>query len=258
MGTSLLSFCFDVLTVEPLLAGQKYMKAELPTILVSTPSSLLSLLQQRKATMPPLAEVLKVLVVDEADLMFSFGYEGDMRSLSSLLPSTYQAMLVSATLSEEVEQLKGLMLHKPVVLRLEEPRMTGKLTQFYYPCHKSDKYLILYTLLKLQLVQGKLLMFVKNIDAAYRMKIFLERFSINSAVLNAELPHATRQNIIQAFNQSLVELLIATDSGFRDDSLADDAGDAHAEICEEDEAEEEDEDKPKKRKLKKKLKKKGA
>merc|ERR1712087_587017 len=117
---------------------------------------------------------------------------------------------------------------------------------------------VLYTLLKLQLVQGKILMFVRNIDQAYRMKIFLERFSINSAVLNAELPHATRQNIIQAFNQSLVELLIATDSGFRDDSLADDEGDARAELCEEDEAEEGDEDKPKKRKLKKKLKKKGA
>merc|ERR1711862_853443 len=72
-----------------------------------------------------------------------------------------------------------------------------------------------YTLLKLQLVQGKILMFVANIDQAYRMKIFLERFSINSAVLNAELPHASRQNIIQAFNQSLVELLIATDAGFQ-------------------------------------------
>merc|ERR1740121_3535332 len=107
-------------------------------------------------------------------------------------------------------------------------------------------YLLLYTLLKLRLVQGKTLLFVNSIDAAYKLKILLERFSINSMVLNAELPHASRQNIIQAFNQSLVELLIATDSGFRDGSLADDAGDAHAEICEEEEAEEEDEDKPKK------------
>merc|ERR1712039_442127 len=147
--------------------------------------------------------------------MFSFGYEEDMRSLCALMPSAYQAMLVSATLSEEVEQLKGLMLHKPVLLKLEEPRVTAKLSQFYFVCHKTDKYLILYTLLKLQLVSGKTLMFVNSIEAAYRMKIFLERFSINSAVLNSELPHATRQNIIQAFNQSLVELLIATDSGFQ-------------------------------------------
>lgn len=212
--TALLTFCYEQLTVEPLLTGQKYMKAELPTMLVTTPSSAMALLQQRQGSMLPLAETLKVLVVDEADLMFSFGYEADMRSLCAVLPATYQALLLSATLSEEVEQLKGLMLHKPVTLKLEEPRVTGKLSQFYLVCHRTDKYLILYTLLKLQLVHGKTLMFVKSIDAAYRVKIVLERFSINSAVLNAELPHASRQNIIQAFNQGLVELLIATDEGF--------------------------------------------
>merc|ERR1712039_22139 len=107
--------------------------------------------------------------------MFSFGYEEDMRALCAVMPSTYQAMLFSATLGEEIEELKGLMLHKPVVLKLEEPRVTGKLSQFYLRCHKDDKYLILYTLLKLQLVQGKTLMFVKSIDAAYRMKMVLER-----------------------------------------------------------------------------------
>jgi len=212
--SALLAFCYEVLTVEPLLSGQKYLKAELPTMLVTTPSSLLALTKQRHGSMRPLSETLRIFVVDEADLMFSFGYEEDVKSLCAVMPSTYQAILVSATLSEEVEQLKGLMLHKPVVLKLEEPRVTGKLSQFYLVCHNDDKYLILYTLLKLELVQGKTLMFVGSIDAAYKMKIFLERFSINSAVLNAELPHASRQNIIQAFNQGVVSLLIATDKGF--------------------------------------------
>merc|ERR1719238_650759 len=191
--------------------------------------------------MQPLANTLKTLIIDEADLMFSFGYEDDMRALCALMPSTYQAMLFSATLSEEVELLKGLMLHKPVVLKLEEPRVTGKLSQFYLRCHQDDKYLILYTLLKLQLISGKTLLFVKSVEAAYRMKILLERFSINCAVLNAELPHASRQDIIQAFNQSLVELLVATNSGFHeapddeDDEEDDDLDDRIDEDAEEDE-----------------------
>lgn len=223
--SSLLTFCFEVLTVEPLLSGQKYLKAELPSILVTTPSSLVALLKQRQPAIRPLAETLKVLIVDEADLMFSFGYESDMKALCAMMPSTYQAVLVSATLSEEVEQMRGLMLHKPVVLKLEEPRVTGKLSQFYFPCHKEDKYLILYTLLKLQLVQGKTLMFVRSVEEAYRMRIFLERFSINSAVMNSELPHASRQNIIQAFNGGVVDLLIATDEGLKKDFNADEGED---------------------------------
>lgn len=239
---SLLAFCFDVISAAALLSGEKYMKAELPTVLVTTPSSVISLVKQRKNTMQPLANTLKTLIIDEADLMFSFGYEEDMRALCALLPSTYQAMLFSATLSEEVEQLKGLMLHKPVVLKLEEPRVTGKLSQFYLRCHKDDKYLILYTLLKLQLVSGKTLMFVKSVEAAYKMKILLERFSINCAVLNSELPHNTRQDIIQAFNQSLVELLVATDSGLTDES--DEEDDREGEDEEDEEEEEEAEPTP--------------
>lgn len=254
--TQLLAFSFDVLTAEPLLSGQKYAKAELPSILVTTPSALMALLNQKRGSMPPLAELLKVFVVDEADLMFSFGYEDDMRALCVLLPATYQAMLVSATLSEEVEQLKGLMLHKPVILKLEEPRVTGQLSQFYFVCKKGDKYLILYALLKLQLLQGKKLMFVKNIDSAYRMKIFLERFSINSAVLNAELTHSSRQNIIQAFNQGVVDLLIATDAGLIDDSPQE-SYDAQAEE-EYDEEEEEEPPEPDPPVPKKKLKRRRA
>eukprot|EP00928_Gymnodinium_smaydae_P070226 TRINITY_DN54117_c0_g1_i1.p1 TRINITY_DN54117_c0_g1~~TRINITY_DN54117_c0_g1_i1.p1 ORF type:complete len:728 (-),score=214.71 TRINITY_DN54117_c0_g1_i1:35-2149(-) len=237
--TALTSFCFDTITAEPLMSGQKYLKAELPSILVTTPSSVLALAKQRRSGgggMRPIAETLEALVVDEADLMFSFGYEEDMRALCALLPSKYQAVLVSATLSDEVQQLKGLMLHKPVVLKLEEPRVTGKLSQFYLACHKEDKYLIMYTLLKLQLISGKILVFVKSVEAAYRVKIFLERFSINSAVLNAELPHASRQNIIQAFNQGLVELLIATDRGFAGGEPAPEA-DAEEEDDEDDDEE---------------------
>eukprot|EP00927_Polykrikos_kofoidii_P006240 TRINITY_DN12537_c1_g1_i1.p1 TRINITY_DN12537_c1_g1~~TRINITY_DN12537_c1_g1_i1.p1 ORF type:complete len:735 (-),score=185.10 TRINITY_DN12537_c1_g1_i1:108-2312(-) len=244
--SAVLSFCFDMLSVEPLISGKKYMKAELPSMLVTTPSSILALVKQRKGSMRPLSETLQCLVADEADLMFSFGYEDDMRALCALMPSTYQAILVSATLSEEVEQLKGLMLHKPVILKLEEPRVTGKLAQFYFVCHKQDKYLVLYTLLKLKLVSGKTLLFVKNVDEAYKLRIFLERFSINSAVLNGELPHASRQNIIQSFNQGLVELLIATDKGFQG-GIVDEGSEtkepvATAEVEEEEENEQEEEE----------------
>lgn len=244
--TSLLSFCFDVLTVDILLSGDKYSKAELPVMLVTTPSSLLALVKQREArgAMKPLSETLKVLILDEADLMFSYGYEEDVKALCALMPPKYQAMLVSATLSEEVEQLKGLMLHKPVVLKLEEPRVTGKLTQFYFVCHKTDKYLIIYTLLKLQLIQGKTLIFVQSVEAAYRLKILLERFSINSAVLNSELPHASRQNIIDSFNQGAVELLVATDEGLggNEEEVAEGEDDEMEEDEEEEEEEEECED----------------
>jgi len=80
---------------------------------------------------------------------------------------------------------------------------------------------------------------VKSIDGAYRLKILLERFSINAVVLNSELPHASRQNILDTFNQGLVELLIATDEGL---GVADDEAEEDEDDFEEGEEEEMEDD----------------
>merc|ERR1712137_1403966 len=173
--------------------------------------------------------------------MFSFGYEEDMRKLCAMLPATLQVMLASATLSEEVNDLKGLMLHKPVVLKLEEPRTMGKLSQFYYPCEEEEKFLILYTLVKLNLLEGKTLMFVKTLDHGYKLKIFLERFGINALIMNSELPHASRQHILDAFNQNVVGLLIAAEALIVDRVNEEIDGGANLNQVSEDESTDEDE-----------------
>jgi len=211
--SSLLTFCFDVLSADYLLPGQKYRKAELPSILVSSPSSIVALLKERNVKLTS----LRMLVIDEADLLFSFGYEEDMRSLALELPTTYQAMLCSATLSTEVDELKGLVLHKPTVLEIGKDEEKGKLAQFYYPCQQSEKFLVLYALIKMRLLQGKTLMFVDNITRGYEIKLFLERFAINCSLLNSELSWEARQGVIQAFNQNIVDLCIATDDGMDND-----------------------------------------
>jgi ATP-dependent RNA helicase DDX56/DBP9 len=41
-----------------------------------------------------------MLVMDEADLLFSYGYEENIRSLLPHLPPIFQAVLLSATLSD--------------------------------------------------------------------------------------------------------------------------------------------------------------
>lgn len=64
------------------------------------PSLLLSPLPQNLL----LRDSLEQLVMDEADLLFSYGYEDNIRALLLHLPPIYQTTLLSATLSE-VDQL---------------------------------------------------------------------------------------------------------------------------------------------------------
>lgn len=149
----------------------------------------------------------------------SFGYSRDIQTIVKALPTICQGFLLSATLSEELDQLKKIVLHSPAILKLEEEdelqlqngKAVGSLMQFYLRLPKKDKFLVIYVFLKLGLLQGKGLFFVNSTDGGYRLKLFLEQFHIRSAVLNAELPARSRMSILDQFNAGNFDYLIATD-----------------------------------------------
>uniref|UniRef100_A0A8C7L7X7 Probable ATP-dependent RNA helicase DDX56 n=1 Tax=Oncorhynchus kisutch TaxID=8019 RepID=A0A8C7L7X7_ONCKI len=192
------------------LSAQRPILMEKPDVVVGTPSRVLAHLSAQSLD---LQSSLETLVIDEADLLFSFGFEADLKSLLCHLPKIYQSFLMSATLSEDVQALKELLLHNPVILKLQGSQLpdSSQLQQYSVQCEEEDKFLLIYTLLKLHLVQGKTLVFVGAVERCYRLKLFLEQFSIPTCVLNSELPVHSRCHIITQFNQGFYDYIIATD-----------------------------------------------
>lgn len=117
---------------------------EKPDVVVGTPSRVRAHVKAQNL----LLDALEMFVVDEADLLFSFGFEADLKDLiwwvfyifsfifcsvhngscenvfkhdfgflHSHLPKIYQAFLMSATLNDDVQVLKELVLHNPVSMR---------------------------------------------------------------------------------------------------------------------------------------------
>ncbi|MED6268688.1 putative ATP-dependent RNA helicase ddx56, partial [Characodon lateralis] len=193
----------DVSTQRPILM-------EKPDVVVGTPSRVLAHLNAQNLA---LHSSLEMLVVDEADLVFSFGFESDLKNVLCHLPKIYQSFLMSATFNEDVQALKELLLHNPVTLKLQGSQLpdSTQLQQYTIKCEEEDKFLLIYTLLKLHLVQGKTLLFVGAVDRSYRLKLFLEQFGIPACVLNSELPVQSRCHIISQFNQGFYDIIIATD-----------------------------------------------
>ncbi|XP_035482559.1 probable ATP-dependent RNA helicase DDX56 [Scophthalmus maximus] len=198
------------------LSAQRPILMEKPDVVVGTPSRVLAHLNAQNLV---LHSSLEMLVVDEADLLFSFGFEADLKNLLCHLPKIYQSFLMSATLSEDVQALKELLLHNPVILKLQGSQLpdSSQLQQYSINCEEEDKFLLIYTLLKLRLVQGKTLVFVGAVERCYRLKLFLEQFGIPACVLNSELPVQSRCHIITQFNQGFYDYIIAAD----EQSLAD-------------------------------------
>lgn len=88
------------------------MLSDKPDIVVATPSRALGLLQAKSMNVSS----LESLVIDEADLILSYGHDEDVRAIFSgaYLPKVFQSFLMSATMTEDVQLLKGLALRNPV------------------------------------------------------------------------------------------------------------------------------------------------
>ncbi|KAG8441016.1 hypothetical protein GDO86_006669 [Hymenochirus boettgeri] len=192
------------------ISAQRPILMEKPDIVVGTPSRVLTHMTQQTICV---RDTLQALVIDEADLVFSFGFEEDLKNLLCQLPKIFQSFLMSATFNEDVQALKELVLHNPVTLKLEESQLpdSSQLTQYQIQCEEEDKFLLLYTLLKLSLIRGKTIIFVNEVEKSYRLKLFLEQFSIPACVLNSELPVQSRCHIISQFNQGFYDYIIASD-----------------------------------------------
>ncbi|CAL9775070.1 unnamed protein product [Musa acuminata subsp. burmannicoides] len=225
-ASSLLEFCRVQLRVVQLTASMAIvdMRTALsgsPDIVVSTPASISTCIAKGALQTSSIKDSLSMLVLDEADLLLSYGYEDDLKSIVAHVPRRCQCLLMSATSSSDVEKLKKLVLHNPVILTLSEVGQSKddiipkNVQQFVISCSDRDKLLHLLALLKLELVQKKVLIFVNSIDNGFRIRLFLEQFGIRSSVLNAELPQNSRLHILEEFNAGLFDYLIATDDSQR-------------------------------------------
>lgn len=61
----------------------------------------------------------------------SYGYDENLQDVAKLMPKGVQTILMSATLTSDVETLKGLFCINPAVLKLEEAESEGEgVTQY--------------------------------------------------------------------------------------------------------------------------------
>lgn len=98
---------------------QRNLLETLPDIVISTPS------RAAENSNVLALETLKWLVIDEADLVLSYGHDQDLAKIRAVI-SGCQIIMMSATLSDEVDQLKITFSKNAEVLNLEEKDAEGE------------------------------------------------------------------------------------------------------------------------------------
>lgn len=101
-------------------AVQRSLLATAPDVVISTPARAWHNVNGNAGALA--LDKLACLVLDEADLLLSYGYSDDLASLAWAMPRGIQTVMMSATLTTEVDALKKIFYRDtpPTLLDLEE------------------------------------------------------------------------------------------------------------------------------------------
>eukprot|EP00439_Symbiodinium_sp_Y106_P051345 s6702_g6.t2 len=173
-------------------------------IICGTPGRVLSMIQQRHLEVTR----MKMLVLDEADEMFSKGFKEQVYSIRRSLPERLQTVLVSATLPEEVLEMTQDFMKKPfrLLVKREDLSLQG-IRQFYVSVEKEewkfDTLCDIFDSVTVAPGNNK-----KKVDwLAQKMRG--ANFPIAS--IHGDMPQKERDMVMEAFRDGRTRQLIATD-----------------------------------------------
>lgn len=179
-------------------------------ILVATPGRLLDLHRQRAVELGS----LRVLVLDEADRMFSLGFSEEVGEVLSLVPPRRQTLLFSATFPPELGPLVRALLHDPAEIELAPGATQVLIEQRVFTVAPERKSGLLIDLIE-QLDLRQVLVFVSMKKVGDALAAKLNRAHLHAAVFHADKSQAERQRVLGEFRAGRLRVLIATDLAAR-------------------------------------------
>jgi len=178
-------------------------------ILVATPGRLLDLISSNAIKL----DKVNTLVLDEADRMLSLGFTEELSALLSLLPSTKQTLLFSATFPETVKSLTQELLNDPIEIQVQSAD-ASTLVQRVFEVNKGEKTAVLAHLI-IQHSWRQALIFVNAKNSCAHLASKLSKRGITAEVFHGDKGQGARNRVLEEFKNGEIEVLIATDIAAR-------------------------------------------
>jgi len=189
---------------------QLFMLRKNPQIIVATPGRLIDHLKRRTVKL----DNVKILVLDEADMMLDLGFAPQVEEILKQTPKDKQTMLFSATMPTSIAKLAATHLKLPISIEVAPQGTTAeKVEQEVFVVRPNERFSYLEKIIKEHL--GSILVFVRTKHGVKEVTQKLISLGHKATEIHSNLSLSRRRTALDSFKSGRVRILIATDVAAR-------------------------------------------
>lgn len=150
------------------------------------------------------------IILDEADRMLDMGFFDDIMTIMKELPKERQTILFSATMPDEISRMAKQVMNNPAEVRIAVSKPADKIDQSVYICREGDKTYILKEIFAAQKPE-RVIVFASSKQKVKELGISLRQRGYNVEAMHSDLEQKQRDEVMLAFRQRKIDILVATD-----------------------------------------------
>lgn len=181
-----------------------------PPVVIGSAGRILDLIKKRKIQ----AHTVKTIVIDEADRMLD---EANIEAVKSVIKTTLrerQVVLLSASMDKKTIKTASEFMKEPVIIEREKGLIPKNIEHFYITADKRDGIVVLRKILAGEKPK-KVIVFINKPDNIQVLCEKLNFHGIKAGGIYGTAHKNDRKNVMDAFREGRINVLVASDIGAR-------------------------------------------
>lgn len=180
-------------------------------IVVGTPGRLMDHLRRRTLKL----NSIKLVVLDEADVMLNMGFRQDIETILNKVPKQRQTVMFSATMPVTIRNITKMYMKNPEYVEIGELNTTLKeIKQTYIRTKSTGKRQGLVELIE-KLSPDGCIVFCNTKRMTDTIATLLINKGFNAKALNGDMKQSERKRTLDALKQRKIDILVASDVAAR-------------------------------------------
>jgi ATP-dependent RNA helicase DeaD len=182
-----------------------------PHIIVATPGRLMDHMRRRTIRL----NLIKMVVIDEADEMLNMGFVEDIETILNEIPEERQTLLFSATMPRQIQNLAQKFMKNPEIISIKAKTVTVEtIEQHFIEVQEWQKFDVMSRLLDIQ-SPDLAIIFCRTKRRVDEISEALNKRGYSAEAIHGDLSQSKRDSVLRQFKEGIIEILVATDVAAR-------------------------------------------